>query len=75
MCGFVPSSGRYASSASSAIIFSASSGSMKYVAMASVGQLCVQRVVCGAQLGSSIRWAQPVHFWATSFSSFQQMAP
>ena len=43
--------------------------------MASVGQLCVHRVVCGVHVGSSIRCAQKMHFWAMSASSFHQMAP
>ena len=32
--------------------------------MASVGQACAQRVVCGFQVGSSMRCAQKMHFWA-----------
>ena len=43
--------------------------------MASVGQACAHRVVCGFHVGSSMRCAQKMHFWASCSSSFQKMAP
>ena len=50
VCGLVPCSGRYSCRPSAAIIFCISSGSTRNVAMASVGQECVHRVVCGVHV-------------------------